>query len=110
MRMGCTDRAIDQGSEAADRGAPDQRAAERADAGAQQFRFPAEALEAARGALARGLDALQALLALWPTETSSALTCPPPSTASSQFRKRRGSGRLQTLSQPGDAALARKSM
>jgi hypothetical protein len=30
---------------------------------------------------ARALDALQALLALWPTATSSALTWPPPSTA-----------------------------
>ena len=42
---------------------PDERATERADAGAQQLRLAAEALQPARGALARALDALQALLA-----------------------------------------------
>jgi hypothetical protein len=78
--IGRPDRAVDQGSKAADRRDPDQRATERADAGAQQLRMTAEALQAARGALARALNALQAL-PLWPTETSSALTCPPPSTA-----------------------------
>jgi hypothetical protein len=57
------DRAIDQRSEPADRRSSDERATERADAGAQQLRLAAEALESTRGALARGLDALQALLA-----------------------------------------------
>ena len=42
---------------------PDQRAAERANAGAQQLRLAAEPLQPAGGALARALDALQALLA-----------------------------------------------
>ena len=57
------DRAIDQRGEAADRRNAGERATERADAGAQQLRLAAEALEPARGALARALDALQALLA-----------------------------------------------
>jgi hypothetical protein len=42
---------------------PDQHATERANACAQQFRLTAEALQPTRGAFARGLDALQALLA-----------------------------------------------
>ena len=62
-RIGRRDRAIDQRAETADRRSADQRAAERADAGAQQLRLAAEALQPARGALARALDALQALLA-----------------------------------------------
>ena len=41
------DRAIDQRAEAADRRDPDQRAAERADAGAQQLRLAAEPLQPA---------------------------------------------------------------
>ena len=57
------DRAVDQRGETADRGGADERATERADAGAQQLRLAAEALQPARGALARALDALQALLA-----------------------------------------------
>jgi hypothetical protein len=52
-----------------------------AKAGAQQLRLPAEALQSAGGALPRGLDALEALLAALADETSSALTWPPPSTA-----------------------------
>ena len=57
------DRAIDQRAETTDRRSADQRATERADAGAQQLRLAAEALQPAGGALARALDALQALLA-----------------------------------------------
>jgi hypothetical protein len=57
------DRAVDQCSETSDRRSADQRTTERADAGAQQLRLTAEALEPARSARARGLDALQALLA-----------------------------------------------
>ena len=57
------DRAVDQRAEAADRRNADQRAAERADAGAQQLRLAAQALQPAGGAIARALDALQALLA-----------------------------------------------
>ena len=62
-RIGCADRAIDQGGEAADRRDPDQGAAEGANAGTQQLRLAAEALQPAGGAIARALDALQALLA-----------------------------------------------
>jgi hypothetical protein len=81
-RIGGRNRAIDQRSETTDRRSADQAATERADAGAQQLRLTAEALQPARCALARGLDALQALLAaLADAETSSALTWPPPSTA-----------------------------
>ena len=61
--IGRRDRAIDQRGEAADRGDAGERAAERADAGAQQLRLAAEALQPARGTIARALDALQALLA-----------------------------------------------
>jgi hypothetical protein len=57
------DRAIDQGGEAADRRDPDQRATKRANAGAEQLRLAAEALQPTRGAHAGALDALQALLA-----------------------------------------------
>ena len=49
--------------EAADRRDAGERAAQRANAGAQQLRLAAEALQPAGGALARGLDALEALLA-----------------------------------------------
>jgi hypothetical protein len=42
---------------------PIASAAERANAGAQQFRLAAQALQPPRGAIARALDALQALLA-----------------------------------------------
>ena len=62
-RIRCRDRAIDQRAETTDRRSANQRTAERANAGAQQFRLAAEPLEPARGALARALDALQALLA-----------------------------------------------
>ncbi len=62
-RVGCTDRAVDQRAEATDRRGADQRATERADARAQQIRLAAKALQPAGGALARALDALQALLA-----------------------------------------------
>ena len=58
------ERAVDQRREAADGGHSGERAAERADAGAQQLRLAAQALEAARGTIARALDALQALLAV----------------------------------------------
>jgi hypothetical protein len=54
---------IDQGGEAADRGDARKGTAQRADAGAQQLRLAAEPLQPAGGALARALDALQALLA-----------------------------------------------
>jgi hypothetical protein len=57
------DGSIDHGSKTTDRRHPDQRAPKRADAGAQQLRLVAEALQPARGAVACGLDALQALLA-----------------------------------------------
>jgi hypothetical protein len=56
-------RAIDQCSEATDRRSTDERATECADAGAQQLRLAIQALQPARRALARALDALQALLA-----------------------------------------------
>jgi hypothetical protein len=59
--FGCTDRAVDQRGETTDCGDPDQRATQRPDTGAQQLRLAAEALQSARGALARALDALQAL-------------------------------------------------
>ena len=42
------DRAVDQRAEATDRRGADQRTAERANAGAQQLRLAAKALEAAR--------------------------------------------------------------
>ena len=52
------------------------------DARAQQLRLATEALQPARGTLARALNALQALLAaLADRHTSSALIWPPPSTA-----------------------------
>jgi hypothetical protein len=57
------DRAIDQRAETTDRRGADQRTTEGADAGAQQLRLAAEPLQPARGAPARALDALQALLA-----------------------------------------------
>ena len=57
------DRAVDQRAETTDRRGADQRAAERADAGAQQLRLATQALEPAGGTLATSLDALQALLA-----------------------------------------------
>jgi hypothetical protein len=56
------DRAIDQRREPTDRGNARERAAERADARAQQLRLPAEAPQPARGTLTCPLDALQALL------------------------------------------------
>jgi hypothetical protein len=62
-RIRRADRATDQGGKPADRRDPDQRAAERADAGAQQLRLAAEPLQPARSLAARHLDALQALLA-----------------------------------------------
>jgi hypothetical protein len=66
--IGRGDRAVQQGGESADRGDACERAAKRANAGAEQLRLAAKALEATSSPL-------------WPTETSSALTCPPPSTA-----------------------------
>jgi hypothetical protein len=57
------DGAIDQRAEAAGRRSADQRAAKGANAGAQQLGLAAETLQPARGAIARALDALQALLA-----------------------------------------------
>jgi len=57
------DRAVDQRGEAADSGDAGEGAAEGAHAGAQQLRLAAEPLEPTRSALARALDALQALLA-----------------------------------------------
>jgi hypothetical protein len=57
------DGSIDQGSEAAHRGHSSERHVERPDTGAQQLRLAAEAFQPARGALARALDPLQALLA-----------------------------------------------
>jgi hypothetical protein len=57
------DRTIDQRAKTTDRRSPDQRATECADAGAQQLRLATEAPQPARRALARALDALQALLA-----------------------------------------------
>ena len=46
-----------------DRRSADKGAAERANPGAQHLRLAADALQPARGAIARGLDALEALLA-----------------------------------------------
>jgi hypothetical protein len=57
------DRAVDQRAETADRRGADERAAERANAGAQQLRLAAKSLESAGGPLTAALDALQALLA-----------------------------------------------
>jgi hypothetical protein len=57
------DPAVHKSGQPADRGHTGERAAQRADAGPQQLRLAAEPLEPARGAIARGLDALQALLA-----------------------------------------------
>jgi hypothetical protein len=54
---------INESGEATDRGDACEGASEETDASAQQLRLAAEALEPARGALARALDALQALLA-----------------------------------------------
>ena len=68
------DRAIDQRAETADRRSTDERATERTNAGPQQLRLAAEALQPAGGALARALDALQALLAALADRDSSALT------------------------------------
>ena len=62
-RVGRRDRAVHERGEAADRGHARERATEGADAGAQQLRLAAQVLEPARGLAARGLDALQALLA-----------------------------------------------
>ncbi len=63
-RIGGRDRAVDQRSEPTDRRGADERAAQRTDAGARQLRLAAKTLQPAGGALARGLDALQALLAV----------------------------------------------
>jgi hypothetical protein len=57
------DGAVDKRREPTDRRDAEQRAAERANAGAQQLGLAAEALEPAGGPLARALDVLQALLA-----------------------------------------------
>jgi hypothetical protein len=57
------DRAIDQRTDSTDRRGADERAAQRPDPSAQQLRLTAQVPEPARGALARALDALQALLA-----------------------------------------------
>jgi hypothetical protein len=57
------DGAIDQRSETTDRRSADKGATERADAGAQQLRLAAEALQPAGSLAARAFDALQALLA-----------------------------------------------
>jgi len=54
------ERAIDEGSKAAECRGADQRAANGANAGAQQLRLRSEPLQLARGALACTLDALQA--------------------------------------------------
>ena len=62
-RVGRRDRAVHERGEAADRGHARERATEGADAGAQQLGLAAQILEPARGFAARGLDALQALLA-----------------------------------------------
>jgi hypothetical protein len=61
--------------------APDERTAQRADAGAQQLRLAAEALQPTRRLIARGLDALQALLAALAHRDQVGLDLPPPSTA-----------------------------
>ena len=57
------DRAVDQRAKTTDRRGADERAAERADPGAQQLRLATQALQPTGGALAGSLDALQALLA-----------------------------------------------
>jgi hypothetical protein len=62
-RVGRGNRAIHERGEAANRGHASERAAERADAGAQQLRLAAQVFEPARSFAARALDALQALLA-----------------------------------------------
>jgi hypothetical protein len=61
--IGRRDRAVDQRREPADGCDPCERASERTDAGVQQLRLAADALQPARGTVARGLDALEALLA-----------------------------------------------
>jgi hypothetical protein len=82
-RIGCTDRAVDKRREPADRRDPDQRAAEGSDAGAQQLRLAAEALQPPGGALARTLDALQALLAALADRDQSSAETPPASRSAS---------------------------
>jgi hypothetical protein len=62
-RIGCRDRAVHERSEAADGRHARERAAERADAGAQQLGLAAEVFEPTGSFVARGLDAFQALLA-----------------------------------------------
>jgi hypothetical protein len=62
-RIGCADRAVDEGSEPADGGHSGERAAQRANAGAQQLGLTAQPLEPTGSTIAYGLDALQALLA-----------------------------------------------
>jgi hypothetical protein len=57
------DRAVDQRAEATDRRSVKERSAKGPNPGAQQLRLAAEPLQPTGGALARALDALQALLA-----------------------------------------------
>jgi hypothetical protein len=61
--IGCADRAINQCAEPTDCRSAQERPAERTDAGAQQLRLAAGALQPTRGLVARALDALQTLLA-----------------------------------------------
>ena len=81
IRIRRRDRAIDQRRDPTDSGNARERAAEGADAGAQQLRLAAQALQPARGALAAVSMRFRLCSPLWPTEISSALTWPPPSTA-----------------------------
>jgi hypothetical protein len=76
-----TDRSIDQGGESADRGDACESTTKGADARAQQLRLAAQPFsppEARSPALSMRFRLCSPL---WPTDTSSALTWPPPSTA-----------------------------
>jgi hypothetical protein len=74
------DGSVNESSKAADRGHARERAAEGADAGAQQLRLAAQALQPEARSPSVSMR-FRLCSPLWPTETSSALTCPPPSTA-----------------------------
>jgi hypothetical protein len=79
--IGRRDRVAHERGEAADRGHAGERAAQRADDRAQQLRLAAQVPEPPE-ALPPALSMRFRLCSpLWPTETSSALTWPPPSTA-----------------------------
>jgi hypothetical protein len=80
-RIGRRDRAVDQCGETTDGGDACERAAERANAGAQQLRLATKALQPTGGSIARTLDALEALLAALTDRHQLGLDLPAPSTA-----------------------------